>query len=564
MAQFRTTADIQNEVLQKAGETTGGNSPFETIAMTYLNKVHHAIVAGGSIFNIDVDEPWTWARSKHPIVLELLAPYTTGTITCTVNDVNITFSSAPSVSLEGWHIQVSGKPTVYRITKHTAADTSAQIDSSFVNDTGAYNFRAFKIDYEIMPTYMYVDNSNDRLDFKGTAASTFTASLTHGAYTPANLIAHALTQLNAGSTVSWTGAYDTVARTFNMTANVASVLYGASGSNKHRSAMRLLGLDATDQTASSFTSAYTPNAVSRLIEPLKIFISSCDEPFIRSTDPIKMQEDYPISMIEQRTPDRFCRIEEDTAGRLVIRFNAYPQFKMKVQVDWIPVPRDLQDNAASFPLLPRGDIDVLIHGAAAYIAFDKEDTKFDAFLKLVGSGLQAMQKKNRSLLNRTGENFAGIVPRTDYTKTHKVLRYGYTVSGSTAASTTAESVQSMIAVTISYTSFQTASTASSVTARTLPANRTLFALIAKHSTSFTGSGITSVSLNVGIAGDLTKFINGFSINQATAASAQDSSLVLYYPAADTAIVAQAISVGGNLSALSGGSLVLYFQETITG
>lgn len=563
MSQFRTTADIQNEVLQKAGEPTNGNSPFETIAMTYINKVHQAIIGGGSIFNIDVDEPWTWARSKHPIVLELEPAYVLGSVTFTVNDVNITFSEAPSVSVEGWHIQANGKPTVYRITKHNAGEQAAQIDSSFVDTSGAYTYRAMKLDYQIQPVYMYVDSSNDRIDFRETAATVLTASLTHGAYTPANLVAHVVARLGATGTATWTGAYDSVSQAFSVTSSVTSVLFGVTGANRKRSTMPLIGLDQTDQTASSFTSVYIPNAISRLIEPFKIFQQSCDEPFIRSTDPIRMQEDYPISMTEQRVPNRFCRVQEDNSGRITVRFNSYPQYKTKVMIDWIPVPHDLQDNVASFPLIPRGDVDTLIHGAAAFIAFDKEDTKFDAFMKLVGSGLQAMQKKNRALLNRTGEYFAQIIPRQDYIGPKKVLRYGYTVSGTSAANITAESVQSMIAVTIPYTSFQTAGLVKTITARTLPSNRTLFALIAKHQTSFAGTSITDVKIDVGISGDAAKFITQFDVDQATAASAQDSMLALYYPAADTAIQVRMTAVGANLSALSSGSLIIYFQESIT-
>lgn len=566
MAQFRTTADILDEILQKAGEPTNGNSPYESLAVTYANKAHHAIIGGGNIFNLTVDEPWVWARSRFPIVIELEPAYTTGTITATVNDVNITFSSAPSASLEGWHLQVSGRPTVYKIMKHTAADTSAQLDSSFLEDSGVYNFRAFKLDYEVIPAYVYVDNYNDKIDFQeGTAFTTRTASLTHGAYTLSNLILHAAAQMDTAATSSITGGYDSVLKQNAVTCSSSFKMLGATGSNKRRSALPLLGFDRIDHTgAQTYTAAYTPNSIARLIEPFRIFSvpAGSDKEFIYSTDPIKMQEDYPISMTEQRIPDRFVRLTEENDGTVWVRFNAYPRYKTKIVMDWIPTPEDLQDNAASFPKLPRGDVDTLIHGAAAFIAFDKEDTKFDSLIKLTEAGLQSMKKKNHWLLHRTGEFFGQIVPRADLQVTPRRLNFGYTVSGTTAAQTTAESVQSMIAVTISYSSVQTAATVGLVTARTLPTNRSLFALIAKHSTPFTGAGITSVSVSLGISGDATRFINGFSVNQATAASAQESSLVLYYPAAETPIIAQFTSVGGDLSALTQGSLVLYFQETI--
>lgn len=563
MAQFRTTADILDEVLQKAGEVTNGNSPFETLALTYANKVHHAIIGGGNIFNLEADETWSWAKSRFPIVLELEPAYTTGTLTCTVDDINITFSSAPSDSLEGWHIQAIGKSTVYRITQHTATSTTAKLDSSFVDDTGAYNFRAFKLDYEILSAYMYVDNYNDRVDFGETASTTLSATLTHSAYSPTNLISHVASRLQATGTATWTGSYDSVLKQFSLTSSVTSKLFGATGPNKRRSAMPLIGFDRLNVTgATSFTSAYTPNAIARMIEPFKLFTSEGGEPFIYSSDPVKMQEDYPIAQTDQRIPDRFVRLTEENDGTVWVRFNAYPRYKTKVTIDWIPQPIDLQDNAASFPMLPRGDVDTLIHGAAAYIAFDKEDSKWEGLLGLCKTGLDAMKKKNRMALFRTGEFFGQQVPRKDMQGLQKKLNFGYTVTGTTAAATTAESTQSMIAVTISYTSFSAGSTTSTVTARTLPSNRNLFSMIIKHSASFTGASITNVALDVGISGDPTKFINGFDVDQATASSAQDSVLTNYYPAADTGILVRAISTGANLSALTVGTVVLYFQETI--
>lgn len=568
MAQFRTTADILDEILQKAGEPINGNSPFETLARTYANKVHHAIIGGGNIFNLDVDEPWVWARSKSPIVLELKPAYTTGTITCTNDDVNFTFSSAPSESLEGWHIQVNGRKTVYKITKQTAADTAGQFDSSFMDDSGVYNFRAFKLDYEILPVYMYIDNFNDRVDFQETASATLSATLNHGAFTPSNLITHIAAQVDSTGANSYAGTWDSVLKKFmisrtSTTAGTYFNLLGLSGINRRRSALPLIGLDRIDYTAgTTYTSSYTPNSIARLIEPFKIYSSECNEPFIYSTEPIKMQEDYPIALTQQRIPDRFVRLSEEPDGTVWIRFNSYPRFKTKVSIDWIPTPLDLQDNIASTPELPRGDVDVLIHGAAAYIAFDKEDTKWEGLLNLCKSGLQAMQKKNRAQLFRTGETFAQIVPRIDFDNIHRKFNFGYTVSGSTASQVTAETVQSMKAVTISYTALQTAATVNTVVARTLPANRSLFSIIMKHSQSFTGALLSAVRADVGITGDPTKFINAFDIQQATAASAQDSSLLIYYPAAETSINVRVTSVGANLSALTQGSLILYFQETI--
>lgn len=425
MSQFRTTADVLDEILQEAGEPTNGNSPFETIARTYANQVHHAIISGGSIFNLNVDEPWVWARARHPITLELQTAVT-ASITATADSTQITFGSAPASSVEGWHLQADGKRTVYKIMNHTAGSASAQLDSGFIDTAGTYTVRAFKLDYEITPTYYYIDNSNDRLNFQETAATTYTASLTHGTYTPTTLLSHIFTQMTAAGTgtVAYGGTFNTVTRFFNVTASVSFKLLGASGADYRRSILQTLGFDVLDQTgAQTYTSTYTPNAISRLIEPFKVHAHN--QQMIYSTDPIRLEEDYPLAYTKEAIPERFCRLYSDREGGITVRFNAYPREKTKIQIPWIQRPVDLQDNTASFVALPREDIKTFIHCVTAYLMYDKEDTKFEGMLKLAGAGLEAMRNKNRLLLQRTGENFAQIIPREDLLGSGHRLRYGY-------------------------------------------------------------------------------------------------------------------------------------------
>jgi hypothetical protein len=563
VSQFRTTADILDEILQKAGEETNGNSPFETLARTYANKVHHAIIGGGSIFNLKVDEPWVWARSKKPIVLELQPAYTTGAVSCTVNDTAIVFTMAPASSLEGWHFQISGKSTVYKIVQHNAGEVTACLDSSFVDDSGAFSFRAFKLDYEILPVYAYVDSFNDTMDFQeGTAFTTRTASFTHGAYTLSGLIAHIAARMDTAATASVSGGFDTVLKQYSVTCSSSFKMLGSTGANAKRSVLPSIGFDRIDHTAAQvYTSTYIPNGIARLIEPFKLFTGEVGNPMIYSTDPIKMQQDYPVSLTRERTPDRFVRLTEDNDGTVWVRFNCYPRYKTKIQMDWIPQPIDLQDNTVSTVLLPRGDVDTLIHGACAFIAFDKSDNKFQNFMSLTEAGLEAMKKKNHGALFRTGENFGQIVPRTDYYNPRQRLNYGYT-SGSAVAGSTASATNVLTSVTIPYTSFQTSGTVNTVLARTLPASRSLFSIIAKHSTNFTGALISAITLDVGITGDATYFINGFDIGQAVSGTAQASFVGLYYPAVETGIYVRATSTGANLSALAQGNLILYLQENI--
>jgi len=571
VALFRNTQDILNEVLQKSGEPTNGNSPFQTIALTYLNKAHHAIIGGGSFHNINVDEPWVWARHKHPIVLEMQPAFTSGFMTAVQGSNNINFSSAPSnpytgsaSSVEGWHLQASGLSTVYKIAQHSAGSTSAQIDSSFVDVSGTNNFRCFKIDYPIFPSYLYVDNGNDRFDFTEvtTAATTAqTAIIPHGSYSPTGLLSTFLATVNATAGFAYGGSYDTVANTFFITANGTFVMNGATGKNTQRSTLPLLGFDMLDASgAQSYTSAYQPNQVARLIEPFKMFmVNWWGEHFCYSTDPIKMQEDYPIARITQRFPDRFCRISEDNNGIINVRFNAYPVQLTKLQVDWVKQPIDLQNNTASFTKLPRGDVDTLIHAASGMVLYDKNDSKSTTTLELASKGLDAMKKKNHGLLFRTGQEFGQIVPRTDLNKSVRHLNYGYLVDGgSTAVSTPLGGVTNNVAVVMPYTQFQAAGTTANVVSTNIANNVTLFTLLVNLNAPFTGTGVTGVTLNVGTQSNPTQFINGFNCVTGTSAS----TLAMYFPAVTTPIYVQMVSTGANLSNLKVGQLTCYFLETV--
>lgn len=565
MAQFRTFADLKTEVLAKAGEPTNGNSAYDSLALTYLNKAHQAIVGGGSIFNLNVDEPWTWARNKHSIILELQPAYTTGAVIAVNGSRAITFTSPPSASLEGWYIQFQNDPTVYKLSQHTAASASATLDSSCNLESGTVTFRAFKLEYEIQPTYIIVDSNNDKIDLIESGSTEQTVTLTHGAYTPDEFIAHIVIKLNAlPSAVTYSGSYDSVTRLFTITSDLAGglvfKLLGATGTNRKRSALPSLGLDRLDYTgAGTYNSTYIIGGVSRIIEPFKVFKQKCKDPFIYSDDLVNMELDFPLWNVKEKIPTKFAKIAETNDGVITVRFNSYPAESMRVEIGWIPLPKDAQNNDASIPIIPRKDIDCLIHAASAWILCDKEDTKFKDMLDLAGKQLEAMQKKNRSEMRRTDRNFGQIIPRADMANVRPEFQYGYEFSGGgTTPETTSFPV--MRKITKTYADFAAAATSFSLTGYSLPGSRGLFAVLIKHSVAFSGGSISALVIDVGITGDETRFINGFDVMQAVSTTAQESVILFYYPGADTDIIIRARSTGDNLNALTAGSVDVYLQE----
>lgn len=570
MGQFRNIADIADEVLQKSGEVTNGNSAYEGLVIKYLNKVHQALVGGGNIFSIEVDENWAWARSRHPMILELEPCIVSGTVTVTAGDVNIILSSPPAKSVQGWYFQLNKdgqKQTVYRVTYHEAGTAEAVLDSAMLDETGTYDFRLYKLDYELIPAYMYVDRTNDKIDFIQSGTTKLTATLTHGSYTPGTLLDHVIAQLNAaGGNTAYTGSYDYVTRKFTLNSSLAGglifTLLGATGTNRLRSALPLLGFDRLDFSGlGTYTSGYVTNGISRLVAPMKVFTNESSDDEIEMTDQAALDEEMPIAYANERIPRRFAKIHHENDGTLVVRFDSYPRYKTKVMIPWVPVPIDLQDNDASIPLVPRAEIDVLIHGATTFILFDKEDDKWEKTLSVTKAQLEAMQKKHRSELRRSGSNFAQIIPREDlYSGNRKRLRYGYTANpGSGQASSTGNTTNKK---TLTYLDFQTGALTKSVVARILPSNRTLHSLIIKHSQEFLGGMITSLVLDVGTEANPTQFVNGFDVMQAVGPGAQDNVMVVFYPSINTPIKVRATAVGDNLSQLTQGVVDIMFDESV--
>ena len=90
------------------------------------------------------------------------------------------------------------------------------------------------------------------------------------------------------------------------------------------------------------------------------------------------------------------------------------------------------------------------------------------------------------------------------------------VSDSGIASST---VPHWVKYTIPYTSLTAASTTQTITLFTLPAQGKFQGITVKHSTSFTGSGLTAMTLTIGGAGGPTDFMNGFDVFQPVGSTA---------------------------------------------
>lgn len=442
MAQFRTSADILDSVLLRSGEVTNGNSAFENRVLEMVNRVHRSIVIGGHELNTTIDETWSWALAPEPIILELQPKYSTGTLTLTNGSEAGTLSDAPSYSLAGWHVQIVGRSGVFKIASHTASSTSLDLDAAYDGESGTLNFKAFKLDYELTPSYIIINEYSNKLDFKtSSGGSELTATLTAGSYTPSDLATHVAAQMTtaaAGPTI--TGSYSNITRKFTFTSDGAGsttlLPLFATGSNQEISAHKKLGFDDTDISgALSIISTYIQGGIGKLVEPFVIHKNSTsyyegEDSNLYGLDPIAFKKNYPLNSIYEGYPTRFCKISETDDGRITVRFDKYPKDTTRIEVPYVPIPRDIKDNAGSIPVIPRKHVDVLEFAAAYEILLEKEDSKAEMYLAKASAKLDAMVKQNRNELQRLGKYYAQIIPREDKTYQHRRHRYGYTAGGS--------------------------------------------------------------------------------------------------------------------------------------
>lgn len=413
----KSTRELKQEVLRIAGELTDGTSPFDSDAVSYLNTVYKYLITGNSFFDVSCDEPWVWAQAKSPILLTL-KPAITGSATLANGSTNGTFSVAPTISLEGRYFSVSSVSDIYRITQHTAASTSFQIDQEFLGSNGSYNYSAYKYDYDAFNDIIIINSRNNKIDFSEGGAE-LTATLTPGSYSPTTLSTEIDAKLTAAGAQAYTVSFNSISRKFTIVSagSSFSLLFG-SGTNSAVSAGAILGFDQADQTgALIYTSAYALSAIARISKPITVYkngtswVANKDSNKIFMIDDNTFLREFPLNRMALAIPDKFCPIEQNPDGLWALRFNASVQEECRIEVNYIPVAKKLQDNVNSFPLVPGAFTDFLVYGAAHFIQVDKSDSKAQDSLNKAIAQLKALIEFNRQGSQIAGNNFGRIIPR---------------------------------------------------------------------------------------------------------------------------------------------------------
>ena len=178
----------------------------------------------------------------------------------------------------------------------------------------------------------------------------------------------------------------------------------------------------------------------------------------------------------------------------------------------------------------------------------------DILLILKGSGRYNLQQRTASSIMFVTESAPGpqipsyIRFNTSTVNTFDIERMRITSGGSVLIGTTTSSSSDLLQVnggalfnsintstsynssnvtnipvwfklTLSHTAFQAASTTNDINLLTLPSAGVVHAVKIKHSLQFTGTGMSSYTISVGITGNLTKYASAFDVFQAVTGTA---------------------------------------------
>lgn len=137
---------LQQDLAAQVGldQTISSNA---TLLKRWINKAQQKILRAFE---------WPFNRNPTPLVIQTVSDITTGTVSTTIGNTTITFSSAPTVSIANRYIQTSSSNDWYRITAHTANVTTATIEIGALATASAATYTVRKV-------YYSTDSTVDRI-----------------------------------------------------------------------------------------------------------------------------------------------------------------------------------------------------------------------------------------------------------------------------------------------------------------------------------------------------------------------------------------------------------------
>jgi hypothetical protein len=167
------------------------------------------------------------------------------------------------------------------------------------------------------------------------------------------------------------------------------------------------GDDNVTATFQAMRTEYTIDGAAQVLtSPM---IAFRDPHRINGLTPEKMDELYPLALLQPGVPHAFCPEDETT-----IRFSHGGRDDgrtVRIEYRYRPTVEDLTDSMSSIPLVPPQWMHVLGDMALVYVMLDKNDDRSNAAALGARTGLAAMLKENRRRLTKIDHLSGQIVPR---------------------------------------------------------------------------------------------------------------------------------------------------------
>lgn len=402
--------------------------------------MHKGVISGGNLFGTEVAESWTWAESKAPLGI-MLQPIHTNTasinLTASVSLFDIPEDAGSNqLQLQDWYMSIDGYSDMYLVVRHATGSQSLYVDIPISNvPSGDYSVSFYKTDYKLSyanstnsnadSIYMVIDSSNYIIPIT-VSNDVYNVYLTRGTYTRTAFETHvssAVTSYTASSGLSFTvtEAPFMGGRKFTISADgVFSINFVGQTEFTDPS---LLGLEYEDYTSvdNAISSVYpiTPSIL-RISGPINTHRetpvygqAAKDASKIFMLDKNTFEREFPLSRLARGIPTKFCITQQSPFGDMTLRFNSLVDEKVRVELNYIKMPRNLKDETSDFPLVPPPYTKFLVYGAAYFLLMDKSDSKAQQYFSMAQVQLKAMVNDNRKGLSLSGQNYGRLIPRAN-------------------------------------------------------------------------------------------------------------------------------------------------------
>ena len=150
-----TNAELLDQALFIAGETTSGNSDYEAQALTWYIEAYRNLWMGGNEWVKDANPNWWWLKTRASLILNPVitaAESGPASVAVTNNNATITFSASITPTMVGRHIKIGSHKDVFKIDTHTAGTAIMTLDSVYTGDTvtaeGIYRIMQLEYDFQ--------------------------------------------------------------------------------------------------------------------------------------------------------------------------------------------------------------------------------------------------------------------------------------------------------------------------------------------------------------------------------------------------------------------------------